>query len=103
MKKDLAGLGERRSVQLPGKLIVSCVAIGSVAALAGCGQAPSLNIIGSFFPAWLICMIAGIVLAVIVSQVLAHYKLNGFIAWPILAYPCLATTVAFTLWLIFFT
>lgn len=92
----------RRIVQLSGKRIVSLVALGSLAALAGCGQAPSLNIIGSFFPAWLICMVVGIVLAFIVSQVLAHFKLNRLIAWPVLAYPCLAAAVAFTLWLFFF-
>jgi hypothetical protein len=92
----------QRLVQLSGKRIVSFVALGSLAALAGCGQAPSLNIIGSFFPAWLICMIIGIVLALIVSQVLAHFKLNRLIAWPVFVYPCFAATVAFTLWLFFF-
>ncbi len=32
--------------------------------LAGCGAAPSLDILGSFFPSWMLCAVLGIVLAV---------------------------------------
>lgn len=31
--------------------------------------APSLDVYGSYFPAWLICLIAGVVLTVLASQV----------------------------------
>ncbi|MBT9332469.1 YtcA family lipoprotein [Paracidobacterium acidisoli] len=78
-------------------------ALAALAALAGCGHSPTFNILGSFFPAWLICMIAGIVLAAIVNGILAHYKLEKEIAWTIVTYPCLAAFFAFTLWLIFFS
>lgn len=71
--------------------------------IAGCGRAPSFNILGSFFPAWLVCMIAGIVLAAIANWILTNYKLEKEIAWPILVYPCLAAFFAFSLWLLFFS
>jgi len=71
--------------------------------LAGCGRAPSFNILGSFFPAWLICMIVGIVLAAVVNWVLTTLKQEKLISWGILVYPCLAAFFAFTLWLIFFS
>jgi hypothetical protein len=77
--------------------------LGSFGVLAGCSRAPSFNILGSFFPAWLICMIAGIVLAAIAKWVLAYYKLDKEIVWTIVVYPCLAGFFAFTLWLIFFS
>jgi len=77
--------------------------LASVCLLAGCGRAPSFNILGSFFPAWLVCMIAGILLAAIVNWVLAAFKLEKLIAWGILVYPCLAAFFAFTLWLVFFS
>ena len=27
--------------------------------LTGCGRAPSFDILGSFFPAWLVCLVVG--------------------------------------------
>jgi hypothetical protein len=74
-----------------------------VPCLAGCGQAPSFSILGSFFPAWLVCAVAGIVLAAIANRVLVHFKLDKEIAWSIVVYPCLALFFACTLWLIFFS
>lgn len=71
--------------------------------IAGCGRAPSFNILGSFFPAWLICMIAGVVLAAISNRVFAFFKIDNEIAWSIAVYPCLALLFACALWLIFFS
>ena len=31
--------------------------------------APSLDVYGSYFPAWLICLIAGVILTVVASQI----------------------------------
>ena len=93
---------ERRFVPLlrkPG----SFAALGSLSALAGCSRAPSFNILGSFFPAWLICMVSGIVLAAIANWLLTRLKLDKEISWTIVVYPCLAAFFAFTLWLVFFS
>jgi uncharacterized membrane protein len=94
---------EQRFVRLLRRLTALPVAIISMIAIAGCGRAPSFNILGSFFPAWLICMVVGIVLAAIVNWILTRYKLNKAIPWTILVYPCLAAFFAFTLWLVFFS
>jgi YtcA family len=90
-------------VQLSRRTMVSISALGSLNALVGCARAPSFNIVGSFFPAWLICMVAGIGLAVIANWVLRRYKLDQQIVWTIVVYPCLAAFFAFTLWLLFFS
>lgn len=76
--------------------------LASCAVLSGCDRAPSFSILGSFFPAWLICMIAGVILAGIGNWALTRYKLEKLIAWPVLVYPCLAAFFAFTLWLVLF-
>jgi YtcA-like protein len=89
-------------VQLSRRTTESISALGSLNALAGCARAPSFNIVGSFFPAWLICLVAGIGLAVIANWVLRRYKLDKQIVWTIVVYPCLAAFFAFTLWLVFF-
>jgi hypothetical protein len=94
---------ERRPVQPFRRIMTLLAAMESLSVLTGCSRAPSFNIMGSFFPAWLICMIVGTVLAAIAKWILAYYKLDKEIVWAILVYPCLAGFFAFTLWLIFFS
>ena len=68
--------------------------------LSGCSRAPSVDVLGSFFPASLLCFVAGIVLAALVRLLLL--RLNMKVPFPILAYPSLAACFTFTLWLVFF-
>jgi hypothetical protein len=85
------------------KFAASLAVLAGLGSLAGCGRAPSFNILGSFFPAWLICMVAGIVLASVAYSLLVRFKLDKSIQWTIVVYPCLAALFAFTLWLVFFS
>ncbi len=67
--------------------------------MTGCGRAPSFELMGSFFPAWLFCLAAAIALTVISRALLSRYV---EIAWPVLTYPCLAAIFAFALWLVLY-
>jgi YtcA family len=67
--------------------------------LAGCGRAPSFDILGSFFPAWLLCLAVAIMLTVASRAVLSRC---AEIAWPVLVYPSLTALFAFALWLVLF-
>jgi hypothetical protein len=70
----------------------------------GCSRAPSFNILGSYFPAWIVCGIIGILLAVAVRLYFVHINLeNELLAPLILVYPCLTAFFTFTLWLVFFS
>jgi hypothetical protein len=70
----------------------------------GCSRAPSFNILGSFFPAWIGCGIVGILLAVAVRLFFLHIKLEEKLLLPlVLVYPCLTLFFTFTLWLLFFS
>jgi YtcA family len=74
----------------------------SVLPLAGCQQAPSFNILGSFFPAWLICFILGILLAAGTRFLLLAVHLEEALSPPIVMYPCLTALFTFGLWLLVF-
>ena len=83
-------------------------AVGTSFALAllaaGCSRAPSFNILGSFFPAWIVCGVIGILLAVGVRLFFVYIKLEDKLLLPlILVYPCLTLFFTFTLWLLFFS
>jgi YtcA family len=68
--------------------------------LTGCGRAPTFDVVGSFFPAWLFCLAASILLAVLARWL--FQRLRVAVAPQILIYPSLAAAIAFALWLIFF-
>lgn len=67
--------------------------------LTGCGRAPSFDILGSFFPAWLLCFAVGILLAVLCRTLL---QTRVEIAFPVLVYPGLTAIFTFALWLALF-
>jgi hypothetical protein len=74
-----------------------------VGALDGCRHAPTFNILGSFFPSWLMCLFAGIVLAAVANRLFVRFALDKEILWPVVVYPCLALFFACALWLVFFS
>jgi hypothetical protein len=66
----------------------------------GCGRAPSVDILGSFFPAWLICFMAAVLLTALSHLALSRFHIK--VELPVLAYPSLTAFLTFALWLIFF-
>jgi hypothetical protein len=67
--------------------------------LTGCGRAPSYDILGSFFPGWLICLVVAILLTGVSQWLLSRYV---EISLPVLVYPSLTAVFAFGLWLALF-
>jgi YtcA family len=92
-----------RLVALSKKNIAVLSALGSLALLSGCQRAPTFSILGSFFPAWLFCIIAGILLAWGAHWLFARLQIDKHIQPAILVYPCLAAFCAFTFWLVIFS
>jgi hypothetical protein len=69
----------------------------------GCSRAPSFNILGSFFPAWILCGVIGILLTVGVRILFVRLKFEQELSPLILVYPCLAAFFTFSVWLLFFS
>jgi hypothetical protein len=66
----------------------------------GCSRAPSFDILGSFFPAWLLCLAASVLVTLAVRWLLLRLHIE--IAYPVLTYPSLTALATFALWLTFF-
>ena len=83
-----------------GKALLSALFILPV--LTGCNHVPSQNILGSYFPSWMLCALGGIFLSVLVRQLLARMKVDAFIPARFLVYTALAVGLTFLLWLFWF-
>jgi YtcA family len=84
---------ECRSISAWGPMLVSFF-------LTGCERAPSFDVLGSFFPAWLACLALGIVLTAAARWLLL--RLHIVIALRVLTYPSLTALLSFALWLALF-
>jgi len=96
--------GNRHHSQKRGHTVLASIrTIALLAPLCGCGDAPSFDILGSYFPAWLVCILIGIVVSSATGLCLSQKNQQKLIRWSIVTYPCLAVSIAFTLWLLLFS
>ena len=71
--------------------------------LSGCSHSPDFNILGSYFPAWLLCITVGIVLTTVIYWLLQRMHLEAEVRPSIVVYPCMAAFLAFMLSLVLFS
>ncbi len=68
----------------------------------GCSTSPAQNILGSFFPAWMLCAALGIVIAVIIRLILSATRIGEYVIAPPLTYACVAAAATLLVWLLWF-
>ena len=68
--------------------------------LAGCSSAPSRNILGSYFPSWMICALVGLGATVLLRVVLAKLGIDAEVPVPVITYLAFATAVSLGMWLL---
>ena len=71
---------------------------------AGChtAHAPTVDVLGSYFPAWIICVLIGLVLAIISRLVLVYFKIAPHLRPAPLVYISLMVFYTLVVWLLFF-
>ena len=69
----------------------------------GCSRAPSIEVIGSFFPAWMFCIFSAVVLTGLVRMELARRGLERQLGPLFVFYPSVAVAISCLLWLILFS
>jgi hypothetical protein len=77
-----------------------CTVVALVLLLSGCD--PVINLYGSFFPAWVVCLLTGIALAALLRMVFALSDLERHLGPLTLIYPSLTLLLTMVTWLIFF-
>ncbi len=99
MKKRWQGSANRVARRALGMLACATMLLSA----SGCARAPTFNILGSYFPAWIICGLIGILLAVMVRVFFVRIDFEKHLSPLIVVYPCLALFFTFTVWLLFFS
>jgi hypothetical protein len=79
------------------------VAIAALSSgLMGCSRAPSIDILGSFFPVWMVCLSAAVILTFFARNLVVRCKLESHVGPVALFYPSAVVLFCCALWLIFF-
>lgn len=95
----LQGARPRRAVSAAAK---SALALPLLLSITGCSYSPSFDILGSYFPSWMICCAAAAIVTFIAHRVFTKLNMTAEL-WPLpVVYTGLFSFVSCTLWLIFF-
>jgi hypothetical protein len=81
-------------------LLHGAKATAVITLLSGCSSAPSRNILGSYFPSWMICVLVAMCLTIVVRAVLAKVGIEDELPAPILVYLSVTLAFTFALWLL---
>lgn len=63
---------------------------------------PQIDVIGSFFPSWMLCAAIGIAVAILARRLFVRVGVDPHVGPRALVYPSLAILVTLVLWVTFF-
>ena len=70
--------------------------------LGGCAHSPTVDVLGSYFPAWMLCIIVGLVSTLIVRLLLIGFGIYSHLRLKPLVFSGMAISFTFIVWLGFF-
>jgi hypothetical protein len=65
-------------------------------------HSPTLDLFGSYFPAWMLCAVIGVLAAVIIRRILVVVGIDEYVISPLLTYTGLAASATLLVWLVWF-
>lgn len=70
--------------------------------VSGCASSPSIGVLGAYFPDWLFCIVAGVVLTVVIYLLVKRLRAGHLMGPAAVVYPTLVAFLALAVWLILF-
>lgn len=65
-------------------------------------RSPTIDILGSYFPAWMICIVSGLTLTLIAHWIVQARRWQPYVGPAPLIYTCLMIIFTFATWLLFY-
>ncbi|WOD13850.1 YtcA family lipoprotein [Paraburkholderia kirstenboschensis] len=80
------------------------IGIAAIAAIlmSGCANSPSIGVLGAYFPDWLFCIVAGVVLTVVIYLMLKRLQADHLMRPSAVTYPTLVALLSLAVWLTLF-
>ena len=69
----------------------------------GCSRAPSIEFVGTFFPVWMVCILAALAITGLFRAVLVRSGLEQKIGPVVVFYPSIMAAISCLLWLVWFS
>jgi hypothetical protein len=70
--------------------------------MSGCASSPSIGVLGAYFPDWLFCIVAGVVLTVVMHLIVTRLQVGHLMGPSAVVYPTLVTFLSLAVWLMLF-
>ncbi len=84
------------------RYVRAALVCGVSTTLTSCAHAPSVEIVGSFFPVWMVCLTAAVILTFFARKQLVRSKLESQVGPVALFYPSMVVSFSCLLWLVLF-
>ena len=65
-------------------------------------RSPTVDILGSYFPAWMICIVSGLTLTLVAHWIVQMCHLKPYLGPAPLVYSCLMIIFTFATWILFY-
>jgi YtcA family len=75
---------------------------GSVAVRLLSHHSPTIDILGSYFPSWMLCILSGVTLTVVTHWLIQAHNWKAYVSPGPLIYPCLFFIFTFLTWIFFY-
>jgi hypothetical protein len=78
------------------------ITLGVMMFAIGCERNPNVEILGSYFPGWMLSLLVGVALSFAAHAMLRRYGLSYMIGHPAVVYPGMVVLFTCLLWLCVF-
>ena len=65
-------------------------------------QSPTVDVLGSYFPAWMVCIVSGLTLTLVAHWIVQMCHLKPYLGPAPLIYSCLMIIFTFATWILFY-
>jgi uncharacterized membrane protein YidH (DUF202 family) len=63
-------------------------------------HSPTIDVLGSYFPAWMVCILSGLALTFVANWIVQISKLESYLGPAPLIYSCLMIIFTFATWIL---
>jgi len=84
-----------------GRAAYGAAVVALASATSGCGG-PQIDVLGSYFPSWMVCLAIGVAVSFVAHRIFARLDVDPNIGPKGLVYACLALAATLATWLAYF-